>query len=150
MLDAATVANVRCRVVAPGANAAVTREAETALQAAGALVVPDFVANAGGILASHFWPLELPSSALEALLERRYRAIVRGLLARATRDGVAPAELARRLAGERLVQLARDHRGAVRHERLIARLARIRRVVPDAAVTRAVAIVARRLGPALA
>jgi glutamate dehydrogenase (NAD(P)+) len=150
MLDGASVRHVRCRVVSPGANAAVTPEAEAGLRAAGAMVVPDFVANAGGILASHFWPLELPPAALRALLERRYREIVDALLARAAAEGTSPGEVARRLARRRLAELAADHRAAVRHERLIGGLARIRRLVPDAAVTRFVAHVARRLGPPLA
>jgi glutamate dehydrogenase (NAD(P)+) len=151
MLDGASWRRARCRVVASGANAAVTPEAEAGLQAAGVLVVPDFVANAGGILAAHFWPLELPAAAVHLLLERRFRAIVEALLARAATEGVAPADLARRLARQSLARLAGDHRAAVRHERLIARVARsrMRRIVPDQVVTLLVARVARRLGPAL-
>ncbi len=149
MLDATSWRRARCRVVAPGANAAVTPEAETGLQAAGVIVVPDFVANAGGILASHFWPLELPPAATRAL-ERRFRAIVDALLARAATEGTPPADVARRLARQSLERLVTDPRPAVRHERLIARLARsrVRRVVPDAVVTLLVSHVARRLGPA--
>src|SRR5439155_24162455 len=91
-------APLRCRVVASGANAAVTPEAERTLAAAGVTVVPDFVANAGGVLGSHFWPLRLSDAAVDALLERRFRAIVAGLLARAGTERVPVPELARTLA----------------------------------------------------
>jgi glutamate dehydrogenase (NAD(P)+) len=152
MLDGTSWRRARCRIVSPGANAAVTPDAEAGLQAAGVMVVPDFVANAGGILASHFWPLELPPTAVHLLLEYRFRAIVDMLLARAAQEGAAPADVARRLARQSLARLTADHGAAVRHERLIARLARsrVRRVVPDAVVTLLVAHVARQLGPTLA
>jgi len=149
MLDAASCQRARCRVVAAGANAAVTLEAEARLAAAGITVLPDFVANAGGILVSHFWPLPLPAAAVDHLLERRFRTIVEGLLTRAALAGVTPPELARRFARRNLERLARDHRSAVRHERLIARLGRgpLRELLPGAFLTAFVAHVARALGP---
>ena len=151
MLDDRSWRRARCRVLASGANAAVTPDAEAGLQAAGVTIVPDFVANAGGILVSHFWPLQLPEAAVHVLLEGRFRAIVDALLARAARECTAPADLARTLARQSLARLADDHRAAVRHERLVARFARsrLRRVAPDALVTRLVSHVSRRLGPAL-
>jgi glutamate dehydrogenase/leucine dehydrogenase len=150
-LDATTWRRARCRIVAPGANAAITPEAEAGLQAAGVTVMPDFVANAGGILASHFWPLELPPAAVRVLLERRFRSIVDALLARAAKERVGPADLARRLARRNVARLAADHRAAVGHERVIARFARshARRLVPHPVATLLVARVARQLGPAL-
>jgi glutamate dehydrogenase (NAD(P)+) len=41
---------VRARIVLPGANIAVTRPAEAILRRRGVLVVPDFIANAGGVI----------------------------------------------------------------------------------------------------
>src|SRR5439155_7017134 len=93
MVDTQSVRALRCRVIAPGANAAVTPAAERALAAAGVTVLPDFVANAGGVLVSHFWPLPLSAGAVAALLERRFRAIVEALLARATAERTPPSEL---------------------------------------------------------
>jgi len=149
MLDAPSSQRLRCRVVAPGANAAVTLDAEARLGVAGVTVLPDFVANAGGILVSHFWPLPLPAAAVDTLLERRFRTIVETLLARAALAAATPAELARRFARRNLERLARNHRTAVRHERLIACLGRGRQrdLVPPPVLTALVAYVARRLGP---
>jgi len=149
MIDAGSAGRVRCRVVSPGANAAVTADAETILAVAGVTVIPDFVANAGGILTSHFWPLRLPSAAVDLLLERRFRALVGTLLARAAAHGVSPAELARLAARRNRVWLANAHGPALRHERLIALLARgrVQRALPRRVVTALVGRVAASLGP---
>jgi glutamate dehydrogenase (NAD(P)+) len=139
----------RCRVVAPGANAAITPEAERGLAAAGVTVLPDFVANAGGVLVSHFWPLPLPPAAIDALLERHFRAIVDRLLARAAAEGRSPSDLARALAARSLARLTHAHREPPRHERLIARLGRgrLRTVLPPRLVTALVRHLAQDLRP---
>jgi len=151
MIDDQTWRRVRCRIIAPGANAALSPEAEINLARAGVTVLPDFVANAGGILVSHFWPLPLSEGAITALLERRFRAVVDALLLRAMRTGRPVAEVARTLAAGSVARLVRDPRSATRHEAVIAALARtrLRRVVPDALLTAVVAGIARRLGPAV-
>jgi glutamate dehydrogenase (NAD(P)+) len=45
---------VRARVVVEGANGPTTREADEILQRNGVVVVPDILANAGGVLVSYF------------------------------------------------------------------------------------------------
>lgn len=45
---------VKARVVAEGANGPTTPEADAILDAAGCLVVPDILANAGGVIVSYF------------------------------------------------------------------------------------------------
>jgi glutamate dehydrogenase (NAD(P)+) len=150
MIDDQTWRRVRCRIIAPGANAALSPEAEVGLARAGVTVLPDFVANAGGILVSHFWPLPLSEGVVTALLERRFRAVVEALLIRATRTGRPVAEVARTLAAGTIARLVRDPRSATRHEAVIRVLARtrLRRIMPDALLTPLVAAIARRLGPA--
>jgi glutamate dehydrogenase (NAD(P)+) len=44
----------RVRIIAEGANGPTTTEADAALQKAGVFVVPDFLANAGGVTCSYF------------------------------------------------------------------------------------------------
>ena len=50
VLRADTVARLRARLVAQGANIPATAEAEVMLHARGILVLPDFIANAGGVI----------------------------------------------------------------------------------------------------
>jgi glutamate dehydrogenase (NAD(P)+) len=149
MLDRAAAGRVRCRVVAPGANAAVTADAEAVLDAKGVTLIPDFVANAGGILVAHFWPLPLDAAAVDALLEGRYRAIARALIRRAAAERTGVPLLARALAYRNHARLAADPRPARRRERVIAGVARsrLRRALPRAAMAGFVACMARGLGP---
>ena len=107
VIDAGNVGRLRTRMVAQGANIPCTAEAERALAAAGVLVLPDFIANAGGVIcaateyqgetqAFAFAAIEekirtntrlvledvkgrkvLPRAAAVALAERRIRAAMR-------------------------------------------------------------------------
>jgi len=97
---------VRCRVLSPGANAALTFEAEEGLAAAGVTVLPDFVTSAGGVLVSHFWPLDPPPAAADALIDGCFRRLVEGLLRSAEAAGTPPAAFARVCAREHGEQLA--------------------------------------------
>jgi glutamate dehydrogenase (NAD(P)+) len=50
VLHAGNVARLQAKLVAQGANIPATPEAEAALHAGGVLVLPDFIANAGGVI----------------------------------------------------------------------------------------------------
>src|SRR5437588_327866 len=59
-IHAGNVARVRARVVAEGANAAITTDADPVLDAAGIRVLPDILASAGGVVVSYFeWVQDL-------------------------------------------------------------------------------------------
>ncbi len=50
VIDGSNVGRLDTRILAQGANIPCTEEAETALHARGVLVLPDFIANAGGVI----------------------------------------------------------------------------------------------------
>jgi glutamate dehydrogenase (NAD(P)+) len=54
VLHAGNAASVRARIVVEGANGPTTTEADRLLAANGVLVVPDILANAGGVVVSYF------------------------------------------------------------------------------------------------
>jgi glutamate dehydrogenase (NAD(P)+) len=54
VIHADNAARVRASIVVEGANGPTTPEADQVLDAAGALVVPDILANAGGVIVSYF------------------------------------------------------------------------------------------------
>ncbi|TRW47559.1 Glu/Leu/Phe/Val family dehydrogenase [Georgenia yuyongxinii] len=54
VITSANVASVSARLVVEGANGPTTPEADAALRANGQLVVPDILANAGGVVVSYF------------------------------------------------------------------------------------------------
>jgi len=54
VITQANAARIRARVIVEGANGPTTPEADAILESAGRLVVPDILANAGGVIVSYF------------------------------------------------------------------------------------------------
>ena len=79
------VASVKARIVVEGANLPVTPGADCTLNEMGVLVVPDILANAGGVIVSYFewsqnfqqytWEEEEVNSRLEKILMKAYAAV---------------------------------------------------------------------------
>lgn len=71
-------ANVRCRILAEGANGPVTMDADPILDDKGIVVIPDILANAGGVITSYFeWVQDSQHLFWDAEdIERRLRRIL--------------------------------------------------------------------------
>lgn len=90
-VTAENAARVKCRILAEGANGPTTLEADEILNDRGILLLPDILANAGGVIVSYFewvqglqnlmWPLEE--------INERMRFILTDALARAQRRAAA-------------------------------------------------------------
>lgn len=107
VLTTDNASRIRARVVAGAANDTLdSPEAGEALRAAGVTVVPDFVANAGGVIQVHSgvvgWDEETLSAALERIGDR-----VTDILAEAESRGVTPEQAARDRAAQRLAEAGR-------------------------------------------
>ncbi len=71
-IHAANVESIRARVVIEAANNPTTPAADEILQDKGVLVVPDVLANAGGVVVSYFeWVQNLPAPELAGARRRR-------------------------------------------------------------------------------
>jgi len=102
-----TVGDVRAEVVLELANGPTTAEADRALHERGALVVPDILANAGGVTVSYFewiqnrtgdsWKLREVHDRLREVMSREYRAATESMGARGVdmRTGVYALALER-------------------------------------------------------
>jgi glutamate dehydrogenase (NAD(P)+) len=76
---------VQCRMIVEGANAPLTPQADEIFRERGIVVVPDILANAGGVIVSYFewtqnlqqyrWELEAVNSALEKQLNKAYAEV---------------------------------------------------------------------------
>jgi glutamate dehydrogenase (NAD(P)+) len=110
VIGAENAARVKARVVVEGANHPVTPEGDAILRAKKVLVLPDLLANAGGVTVSYFewtqsiqqfrWPLDRVLQELEL----RMVATFKDLMARAGRDGTEPRDAAFDIGLERVAR----------------------------------------------
>ena len=103
------VDRLRARLVVSGANISVTPGAEPLLQERGVLNVPDFIANAGGVICASVEYHGGSEAQALASIESKIRRNTREVLERAKDRGCAPRESAVALALER-VQRAMGYR----------------------------------------
>lgn len=95
VIDAPSAEALAGRVVVPGANDPFAPGAEEILLRRGVLLLPDFVANAGGILGSFLSSFGLGRERLERFEHGAWRGVCGRLIERARRKGLTPLELAR-------------------------------------------------------
>jgi glutamate dehydrogenase/leucine dehydrogenase len=113
--DAITMENVdrlRTRLVAQGANIPVRPEAEAALHERGVLSLPDFIANAGGVICAAVEYHDGSEAQALASIEEKVGRNVATVLSRARDNDVPPRVAALELAEQRVrraMQLGRWH-----------------------------------------
>jgi len=109
VLRADNVGRLRARMVAQGANIPATAEAEAMLHARGVLVLPDFIANAGGVICAAVEYRGGTESAAFAAIAEKIGRNTRAMLAGADRETL-PRASAIRLARARLEAAAATRR----------------------------------------
>lgn len=112
-IDADNAGAIRAGLVVEGANMPVTPDGEQILDEAGIEVVPDILANAGGVVVSYFewvqsrgrnrWTADREDEELEATLRRAFDETVR----RAEQDGIRLRTAATVIAVERVYEAVR-------------------------------------------
>jgi len=104
------VERLKTRLISPGANIAVTDEAERFLNNKGIICLPDFIANAGGVIcAAMEWQGASEIVAMQTVKEK-VRHNTRRVLEDSRADHCTPREAALKLAEQRV-------RAAMRHRR---------------------------------
>lgn len=102
VIDDSNAGKLRARIVLQGANIPCTAGAEAALHARGVLVLPDFIANAGGVIcAAYEYAGATRGQAFQAI-EEKIRANTVAVLAAAKQKELAPRAAAVALAVERV------------------------------------------------
>jgi len=110
VINEGNVGRLRTRLVAQGANIPCTVKAEEALAARNILVLPDFIANAGGVIcAAMEWQGATESAALAAV-EEKIRVNTQAVLEAARRSGDLPRTAAMALAVGRVKSAMRTRR----------------------------------------
>jgi glutamate dehydrogenase (NAD(P)+) len=96
------VARLRARLVLQGANIPFTAGAERTLHARGVLIVPDFIANAGGVICAAMEYRGATESQAFGVIEEKIRDNTKAVLERAAATNVTPREAAVALAEARV------------------------------------------------
>jgi glutamate dehydrogenase/leucine dehydrogenase len=96
------VHRLKARIVAQGANIPCTPEAERTLAERGVLVLPDFIANAGGVICAAVEYRGGDAREAFAEIERKITENTERVLTSARERGVLPREAAVTLARERV------------------------------------------------
>jgi len=78
--------DINCKILLEGANSPTTSQADTILEEKGIIVIPDILANAGGLcvsyfeyiqdIHSYFWNLERVNSEMKRILLRAFESII--------------------------------------------------------------------------
>jgi glutamate dehydrogenase (NAD(P)+) len=109
VVNAGNVHRLKARLVAQGANIPCTPEAEEALYKRGVLVVPDFIANAGGVICAAVEYRGSTQRMAFDTIDEKIRANTRFVLDESKRSGSLPCSAALALA-ERRVRAAAETR----------------------------------------
>jgi glutamate dehydrogenase (NAD(P)+) len=85
-IQAQNAGRLQCRILAEGANGPTTREADEVLRDKGVFVIPDILANAGGVIVSYFewvqdlqnffWTEEEVNKRLKEILTRAFHRVL--------------------------------------------------------------------------
>jgi len=102
VIDEHNVARLRTRLVVQGANIPVTAAAEKALHERGVLCIPDFIANAGGVICAAMEYRGAGERAAMQSIEDKIRRNTTEVLEEVRRRGVTPREAALELAAGRV------------------------------------------------
>jgi glutamate dehydrogenase/leucine dehydrogenase len=101
-IHAGNAKGIHARLILQGANIPATAEAEAILHRRGVLVVPDFIANAGGVICAAVEYHGGTEAAAFEQIAQKIRHNTEAVLARSHRDGVEPRQAAVELARERV------------------------------------------------
>lgn len=110
VLDAGNADRLRARLVLQGANIPFTADAERMLHNRGITIVPDFVANAGGVICAAMEYQGATRTAAFAAISEKITANTDQILREARERKVAPRDAAAAIAVERVKQAMRCRR----------------------------------------
>jgi glutamate dehydrogenase (NAD(P)+) len=102
VLTAESVKRLKARIVAEGANIPATPEAERLLAERGVLVLPDFIANAGGVICAAMELKGLTEAQALEVIDEKVRNNVRSVLTAASAKALLPRDAALALARSRV------------------------------------------------
>ncbi len=101
-INKGNVNEIKAKIIVEGANIPMTVEVEEMLHKRGVLVVPDFVANAGGVISSYAEYRGYNPKDMFSLVERKIKQNTKHVLDRAKKERMKPRDAAMSIAVERV------------------------------------------------
>ena len=101
-INAKNVDKIKAKIIVQGGNIVMTEEMETRLHKRGILVVPDFVANAGGVISSYIEYIGGNEKAVFPLIEKKIKENTQTVLDHAEREDLKPRDAALEIAKDRV------------------------------------------------
>jgi len=102
LFDMQDVPKIKAKLIVEGSNIPTSTECEQALAKQGVIVVPDFIANAGGVISSYVEYIKGTPNDMWKLVEEKISKNTQIVLERAKKDNVIPREAGLKLAKERV------------------------------------------------
>ncbi len=98
------VDHIKAKLVVEGSNIPTTPDVEAILHQKGVLVIPDFVANAGGVISSYAEHAGLSEAEMFALVEQKVKKNTRITLEHAKERSLVPRDAALEIARQRVLE----------------------------------------------
>ncbi|WP_020674893.1 Glu/Leu/Phe/Val family dehydrogenase [Geopsychrobacter electrodiphilus] len=102
VINASNMHQVKARLILEGANIPITREAEDTLTRKGVRIVPDFIANAGGLIMAAMEYRQKSAEEAFVAITRKIQKNTEQILRKAQKEDILPRAAAEQLALERV------------------------------------------------
>ena len=102
VINAENASRIAAKLIVPGANIAITADAEHYLHDAGVLCLPDFIANAGGVICAAMEYQGAPESTVFPVIADKVGRNTRAVLEDAERRAILPRQAATEMAEARV------------------------------------------------
>lgn len=113
VINADNMSHVKAKIIVQGANIPVTSDAERHLHAHGVLCVPDFIANAGGVICAALEYQGAPESMVFPTVEEKIRRNTSAVLEDAQEREILPRQAAVELAESRVRRAMQFRRNGI-------------------------------------
>ena len=100
--------SIKSKIIVEGSNIPMSEKIETELFKKGILIVPDFVANAGGVISSYAEYMGYSSKKMFAIVKEKINKSSRAVLTESLKKNKNPREIALGLAKEKVMKAMRN------------------------------------------
>lgn len=105
VINTNTWSSIKAKYIVEGANNATTPDAEAALYEKGTIVLPDFLANAGGVIGSYAEYKKMDAEDAFSLIETKIKDNTKLVLQSQLESGILPRRIAKEIAKERILEV---------------------------------------------